>query len=169
MDRFWQWAWDRHGARYSWACFAFTFAALLPVYLICSFIVIAYEKSDRYIEAAAFTVAAGALLAYVIVLPARGGIRLAERFAAGHQVDPARALESTYTYGRRAVARTVGGGTTWAALLFAGVDAIAGGSASRLVQYATLGAIMGATIQLIGVHAIIEGELRPARVAIAGD
>lgn len=169
MDRFWQWAWDRHGARYSWACFAFTFAALLPVYLICSFIVVAYEKSDRYIEAAGLTVAAALLLAYVIVLPAHGGMRLVERFAAGHHTDRVTALESTYAYGRRAVTRTVGGGTVWAALLFAGVDAIAGGSPLRLAQYATLGAIMGATIQLIGVHTIIEGELRPARVALAGN
>jgi adenylate cyclase len=77
-------------------CFAVTFAALLPLYLLWSFVVVAYEKSDRHVEAVAFTVAATLLLAYVIVLPGLGGIRLAERFAAGHQVNPARALESTY-------------------------------------------------------------------------
>ena len=100
MDRIWQWAWDRHGARYSWVCFAFTFVLLLPVYLLWAFVVLAYEHSDRHVEAVAITVAAGLLLAYVIVLPGMGGMRLAERFAAGHQVDPARALESTYAYGR---------------------------------------------------------------------
>jgi hypothetical protein len=29
MDRIWQWAWDRHGARYSWAIYA----VLVPVFL----------------------------------------------------------------------------------------------------------------------------------------
>jgi len=169
MNRFWQWAWDRHGARYSWACFAFTFVALLPIYLLCSFVVVAYEKSDRYVEAAAFTVAAVLMLGYVIVLPGLGGLRLAERWAAGHQVDRVRTLESTYAYGRGAVARTVGAGTIWVALLFTGVSAIAGASGSRLVQYAILGAVTGATIQLVGVHSVVEGELRPARISIAGD
>jgi len=169
MDRIWQWAWDRHGARYSWVCFAFTFVLLLPVYLLWAFVVLAYEHSDRHVEAVAITVAAGLLLAYVIVLPGMGGMRLAERFAAGHQVDPTKALESTYAYGRAAVARTVGGGTVWAALLFAIVGAIAGGTAPRLIQYAIVGAAMGAAIQLVGVHSVIEGELRPVRVALAGD
>ena len=63
----------------------------------------------------------------------------------------------------------MGGGIIWAALLFAGVGAIAGASGSRLVQYAILGAVMGATIQLVGVHSVVEGQLRPARVSIAGD
>jgi adenylate cyclase len=169
MDRFWQWAWDRYATGYSWVCFGFTFAALLPVYLLGSLVIVVYEKSDRYIEAAAFTVAAGLLLAYVIVLPGLGGLRTAQQWAAGHEVDRARALESTYSYGRRAVARTLGAGTLWAPLLFVGVGAIAGASGSRLVQYAVLGAVMGATVQLMGVHSVIEGELRPARVAIAGD
>jgi adenylate cyclase len=169
MDRFWQWAWDWCGARYSWVCFAFTFAALLPAYLLGSFVVVAYEQSDWYVEAAAFTVAAVLLLAYVIVLPGLGGLRTVQRWAAGQEVDRARALESTYAYGRGVVARTVGGGTLWAALLLAGVGAIAGASESRLVQYAVLGAVMGATVQLIGAHSVVEGELRPARVAIAGD
>jgi adenylate cyclase len=169
MDRFWQWAWDRYGARYSWVCFAFTFAALLPIYLLGSFVVVAYEKSDRYVEAAAFTVAAVLLLAYVIVLPGLGGLRTAQRWAAGQEVDRARALESTYAYGRGLVARTVGAGTLWVALLWVGVGAIAGASGSRLAQYAVVGAVMGATVQMIGVHSVVEGELRPARVAVAGD
>jgi class 3 adenylate cyclase len=169
MDRFWQWAWDRYGASYSWVCFAFTFAALLPIYLLGSFVVVAYEKSDRYVEAAAFTVAAVLLLAYVIVLPGLGGLRTAQQWAAGHQVDRARALESTYAYGRGLVARTVGAGTLWVALLWVGVGAIAGASGSRLAQYAVVGAVMGATVQLVGVHSVVEGELRPARVSIAGD
>jgi adenylate cyclase len=169
MDRFWQWGWDRYAARYSWVCFAFTFAALLPMYLLGSLVIVVYEKSDRHAEAAAFTVAAVLLLAYVIVLPGPGGLRTAQHWAAGRKVDRARALESTYAYGRGVVARTVGAGTVWAALLMVGVGTIAGASGSRLAQYAVLGAVMGATVQLIGAHSVVEGELRPVRVAIAGD
>jgi adenylate cyclase len=169
MDRFWQWAWDRYGASYSWVCFAFTFAALLPMYLLGSFVVVAYEKSDRYVEAAACTVAAVVLLAYVIVLPGVGGLRTAQQWAAGREFDRARALESTYAYGRGLIARTVGAGTLWAALAVVGVGATAGASGSRLVQYAVWGAVMGTAVQLIGAHSVVEGELRPARVAIAGD
>jgi adenylate cyclase len=169
MDRFWQWAWDRYGASYSWVCFAFTFAALVPMYLLGSFVVVAYEKSDRYVEAAAFTVAAVLLLAYLIVLPGPGGLRTAQQWAARREVDRPRALESTYTYGRGVVARTVGAGTLWAALLMVGVGAVAGAGGSRLGQYALWGAVMGATVQLIGAHSVVEGELRPARLSIAGD
>jgi class 3 adenylate cyclase len=169
MDRFWQWAWDRHGAKYSWVCFAFTFAALLPLYLLWSFVVLAYEHSDRQIEVAAFTVVAGLLLAYLVVLPGLDGMRLVERWAAGDEVDSAKVLESTYAYGRATVARTVSGGTAWAAALFAGVGAIAGASWSRLVQYAIVGAAMGAAIHLIGAHSVVEGELRPPRASIGGD
>jgi adenylate cyclase len=169
MERFWQSAWDRYGATYSWVCFAFTFAALLPVYLIGSLVVVAYEKSDRYVEVAAFTVAAVLVLAYVIVLPGVGGLRTAQRWAAGREVDRATALESTYAYGRAAIARTVVAGAFWAALAIVGVGAIAGASGSRLIQYAVWGAFMGTAIQLIGAHSVVEGELRPARVAIAGD
>jgi adenylate cyclase len=169
MDRFWQWAWDRYGASYSWVCFAFTFAALLPTYLLGSFVVVAFEKSDRQVEAAAFTVAALLLLAYVIVFPGLGGLRTAQQWAAGHEVDRARALESTYAYGRGMVARTVGAGTFWGAVLLVGVGEIAGASESRLVQYAVLGAALGAAIHLIGAHSVVEGQLRPPRVAIAGD
>jgi len=169
MDRFWQWAWDRHGAMYSWVCFAFTFAALVPVYFLGSFVVVAYEKSDRYVEAAAVTAAAVLLLAYVIVLPGPGGLDTAQQWAAGREVDRGAALKSTYAYGRGVVARTVGAGTLWAAMLMVGVGAMAGAGGSRLLEYAMWGAVMGATVQLIGAHSVVEGELRPVRVSIAGD
>jgi adenylate cyclase len=169
MDRIWQWAWDRYGARYSWAAFAITVVVGLPVYLVWSFAVVAFQKSDCYVEAAAVTVAATLLMEYLVMLPGLGGIRLAEQWAAGQEVDPARALESTYTFARRAVARAVGVSTVWTALLFVGDGAIAGASESRLVQYAILGAVIGATLQLIAVHSYVEGGLRPARVSIAGD
>src|SRR5689334_23230775 len=109
MDRIWQWVWDRYGARYSWAVFAIASLVLLPVYLFLSFCVVTFEKSDRYLAAAG--VATGVLLvqAYVFLPPGLGGTRLAERWAAGHEVDQATALEDTYAYARGAMIRGVVG------------------------------------------------------------
>ncbi|HYQ34802.1 MAG TPA: hypothetical protein VER10_02870 [Mycobacterium sp.] len=164
MDPIWQWAWDRYGAKYFWAVYAITFTALLPVYLVSSFVVVAFEKSDRYIEAAAVTVVAVLVLIYVIVLPGLGGTRLAEQWAARHRIDRATALEATYAWVRRAVARTLGGAVL-AALLLVIVGIIAGASGTRLLQYGVLGAVLGSGIQLIGVHSFLEAAVRPARAA----
>ncbi|MFZ0713669.1 adenylate/guanylate cyclase domain-containing protein [Mycobacterium sp.] len=169
MDRIWQWAWDRYGARYSWAAFAITVVLGAPTLLVWSFVIVALQKSDRYVEAAVVTVAVAVLLQYLIVLPGLGSLRIVERWAAGQEVDPARALDSTYVYARGAAARAVSVTAVWAALLFAGVGAIAGASGSRLAEYAILGAVAGGIGQLMAVHSYVEGALRPARVSIAGD
>src|ERR1700751_6140394 len=113
MDRIWQWAWDRYGARYSWAICAIFIPILLPVYLMPSFVITAFEKSHRYSEAAAVTAVAVLLLVYLMFLPGLGGIRLAERWAAGHEVDRTRALDATYAWARRAVARILGVTAVW--------------------------------------------------------
>src|SRR6267154_746757 len=104
MDHIWQWAWDRYGARYSWAIYAITLPVMLQIYLVTSFIVVAFEGSGHYVEAAAVTVVAVLELVYVMVLPGLGRIRLVEQWAVGHEVDRARALEDTYTYARTAIA-----------------------------------------------------------------
>jgi class 3 adenylate cyclase len=169
MDRIWQWAWDRYKTRYSWALFAITFVVIVPIYLVSSFVVIAYEKSSHYIEAAAVTGVAVPVLVYVMVLPGVGRSRLVERWAAGHGVDGARALAGTYSWARGAVARVVGGATIGIALLSVVVGAIAGATGSRLVQYGILGAAIGTATQLLAAHGFVEAALRPARVAIAGD
>lgn len=169
MDRIWQWAWDRYGARYSWVLCAVTFPVTLQIYLVPSFVVVAFEGSGHYFEAAAVTVLAVLVLVYALVLPGLGRTRLAERWAAGHEVDRARALEATYSWARSAVARAVGGNAVWAALLLVVVGVIAGASGSRLVQYGILGALFGTAVQLIAVHSLVEAALRPARVAIAGN
>jgi hypothetical protein len=52
MDRIWQWAWNRYGARYSWALCAIAFVVVLPIYLASLFVVVAFEQSDHYVEAA---------------------------------------------------------------------------------------------------------------------
>ena len=169
MDRIWQWAWDRYAARYWWAVFAIAYPVLLPIYLLMSFVVVAYEESDRYVEAAAVTVAVVLGLVYVMVLPGQGRTRPAEQWAAGHEVARARALDATYAWARGAVARAVGINLVLGALLLVLVAAIAGATGSRLIQYGVLGAVLGAAIVLGALHSFGEAALRPARLAIAGD
>jgi hypothetical protein len=100
MDRMWQWLWNRYGARYSWVVYLLAFPLLVPFYLFWSFLVVAVEKSDHYVEAAAVTVVAILVLAYVIMLPGVGRFRLAEQWAAGQEIDQARALGATYAFTR---------------------------------------------------------------------
>jgi adenylate cyclase len=148
---------------------AITLPVMLPIYLATSFIVVAYEDSVRYVEAAAVTTAAVPLLLYLMILPGWSQSRLAEKWAAGHDVDQARALEGTYSWSRRAVVRAVGSNAVWAALLLVVVGAITGATVSRLIQYAVLGACVGTGVQLIAIHSFPEAAVRPARVALTGD
>ena len=169
MDRIWQWVWDRYGAGYWWAIYAATFFVLLPIYLFLSFVVVALERSDQYVEATAVTVGAVLVLAYVMILPGLGPTRLVERWADGHEVDRATALDATYTWSRGVVARAVGANAVLIASLLAVVGAITGAAGSRLVQYAILGATAGIAVVMIAVHSFPEVAVRPARVALAGD
>src|SRR5277367_2244596 len=98
MDRIWQWAWDRYGARYSWALWAILFVVALPPWLMMTCVLVAVEKSGYYIEAAVATVVAILVAAYVVLPAGVGNIRLAEQWAAGHEVDRLKALEGTYTH-----------------------------------------------------------------------
>lgn len=66
MDRIWQWAWDRHGPRYSWALCAITSVVVFPIYLLFSLPLVAAEEPGRYAEAAAATVIAVLVLSYVL-------------------------------------------------------------------------------------------------------
>jgi adenylate cyclase len=169
MDRIFQWAWDRYGARYRWAIYPVAFPLTLPVYFFWSFLIVAVEKSSHYIQAAAVAVGAALALHCVMVLADRRRIRPAEQWAAGHEVDRAIALEATYTYARRAVPRALWTAAAWFALLSVIVGAIAEAKGSRIVQYGILGAVVGTMVQLIGVHSLVEAAMRPARVAIADD
>ena len=56
-------------AMYSWVICAVMSALFLPPFVMLSFIVVALEKSDRYIEAAAATVVALPVLVSVYFLP----------------------------------------------------------------------------------------------------
>jgi class 3 adenylate cyclase len=148
--------------------FAISFLALVPIYLMASSLIVASEESDRYVEATAVTVVATLMLVYVVVLPGQGRSRLVERWAAGEEVDRARALDATYTYARGSVVRAVGANAALVALLLVFVGAIAGASGSRLLQYAILGAAYGTAVMVPAVHSFGEAAQRPARVAIAG-
>lgn len=169
MDRFLKWAWSRFGAQYSWVIYGVSFLVPFPIYLFLSCAIVAFEKSGHYLEAASVTAVAMLMLAYGIVLPGRGAWRLVERWAGGEAVDPAKALEATYTWSRRAVARGLTVVTVCGAVLSSVVGAIAGAAGPRLVQYAVLGGVVGAGTHLIGVHSVPEGPMRPVRAAIAGE
>jgi class 3 adenylate cyclase len=104
-----------------------------------------------------------------MALPIRRALRLAERRAAGHQVDRLAALEASYTGARRASLQTLWITGVWAAVLSVAVGTIAGATVSRLVQYAVVGAVFGAGVQLIAIRSIAEAVQRPIRVSLAGD
>jgi class 3 adenylate cyclase len=141
---------------------------MLSSYLLWSLVVVSFENSGDYGEAAAVTVVTVLVLAYVMVLPGLGWSRLAEQWAAGHEVDRAKALDATYTWAREVVARAVGVNALGGALLLDVVAAMAGASGWRLVQYAILGAVIGTAVQLCAVHSYAEAALRPVRAALAG-
>ena len=69
-------------ARYSWAVFAITSLAVMPVWLGSALLVVAFEGSDRYVEAAAVTVPVVVVMAYLSVLPGVRPSRLVDQWAA---------------------------------------------------------------------------------------
>ena len=169
MDRIWQWTWDRYKTRYLWALCVAAIPVMLAVYLPLSFLVIAFEESGRYLEAAAITAAAIPVLGCITVLPSRRSIRPFQRWAAGDEVDRLTALEGTYHYLRAAGFRAVWAACVWAAVLAAAVGAISGATGWRVVQYGILGAVYGTGVQLIAFHSMMESAWRPAKLALSGD
>ena len=135
MDRIWQWTWDRYGARYLWALCVAAIPVMLAVYLPLSFLVVTFEDSGRYLEAAVVTVAAIPVLGCIVILPGHHRIRLVQRWAAGDEVDRLTALEGTYHYLRTAGFRAEWATCVWAAVLAAAIGAIAGATEWRIVQY----------------------------------
>ncbi len=169
MDRFVQWAWDRYGTRYSWVMCAFAFVVAYPIYLTLSLAIVAVEHSSRYWAAAGAAGIAVLVIAYTFVLPSHGAWRYAEQLAAGGELDRTRALEATYAFSRGAIARSLAVTASCGAVLSVSVGVNAGASGLRLLQYAVLGAVIGAGSHLIGVHTVAEAPMRPVRIALAGD
>lgn len=169
MDRIWQWAWDRYAPRYTLALYVLAFPVALPVYLLMTLPIVAFEKSGRYVEVAVVTAAAVVVLELIMTFPDQRRLRLVQRWAAGGHVDRATALEATYSYARRATLRTVCSTWAWAAVLCMVVGVITGATGARLLQYAVIGAVFGTGVQLVAFHHIVEAGIRPARLALAGD
>ena len=169
MDRIWQQLWDRCGARYSWVTWAVMSASGLPGYLVWSWIVVASEKSNHYLEASVIAGVVIVVLAFVLVSPGNRLLLGAEQWAAGREVDRAKALDDTYRFGRAATVRALGFIPVSVVLLLMVVGVIAGAGGSRLVQYGILGATAGIGTALNGPHTFTQAALRPARAALAGD
>jgi adenylate cyclase len=169
MDRVFQWLWDRHGPRYSWAMCVFIYPPGFFVFLCFALTVVAFERSDRFADAAVVTALAMLVRVVVLVLPGSKDLRLLENWAAGHEIDRSTALRATFAYTRRVAVRLPVVDAMWTAALGAVVGGIAGASGSRLIQYAVVGAAYGAAVGIINMHGFVEGALRPARAAISGD
>ena len=107
MDRIWQWAWDRYGARYLGVITIVAFASGLPVFLSWSWIVLAAEKSSRYGAAFIVAVVVGLAMSLFTNLPGRQHFRGAKQWAAGIEVDRAKALEDTYAWSRANAVRAM--------------------------------------------------------------
>jgi adenylate cyclase len=142
---------------------------LLPVYFLVAFTLLTFEKSNRYWEAPAVAVVVLLVQAFVAFPPGRSSIRLAERWAAGDEVDRATALEGTYSYARQSAVRAVVGSATGSGAVWLLIAALAGATGSRIVQYAITGASFGSALALIAVHGLVEVYMRPVRVALCGD
>ncbi|OBK72745.1 adenylate/guanylate cyclase domain-containing protein [Mycobacterium sp. 1274761.0] len=168
MERIYQWAWDRYAAKYSWAVYVVSIPVSLPAYVFWSFLILAVEGSDHYVEAAAITVPAVVAMGYAVQLPGLGRGRLVQEWAAGRWLDRAGAMEATYAWTRAAIARAAVLNAVWGGLVSAVIAAIAGATESRIVQYGILGVGVGAASGLIAMHSLAEATARPARLAIAG-
>jgi class 3 adenylate cyclase len=169
MDRIWQWAWDRWGARYLWVIWVFAFASMLVTYLLWTVVIVASERSSHYVEAAVIVGPAVVLEAFVIALPRSRLLSPIARSRAGREVDRRQALKDSYAWSRGAVLRSLWFVPPWSALLFAVVSEVAGARGARVVQYAILGVVVGIVTTLIGFHTSVQGILRPPRAALAGD
>src|ERR1700757_3610330 len=131
MDRIWQWVWDRYGPRDSWALYAIAVPLTMPVYLLWSLLIVAVEKSGDYGDAAAVTVVAATVLLWAAILLGLGERRVVERWAAGQEVDRAKALAATYAWTRKMDVRTVTVNAVLIGVLSAVVGPIAGATGSR--------------------------------------
>ena len=144
MDRIWQWAWDRYGARYSWAICAISFPwCCWSIWLGVSHCRCRGFRSLRRGGRCHRCRRAGAAV--------RDGssrrwarAALVEQWAAGREIDQATALDATYAWARGRLFERWWSALSGVALLSIVVGAIAGATGSRLLQYGILGAAVGA-------------------------
>ena len=167
IDRVWQWAWDRHGPRYSWAVLVVSFVVTVPLWETVALVIVEFEESDRFVVAGVIAAATSLALMIILVRPGFAEWRLVERFAAGDHVDAYEALQSTYTWGRNTLVRGVGLFTLVGGVMCVAVGVVAEANTSRLIQYGVIGATFMASVQVIAIHPFAEAFLRPPRLAIA--
>jgi len=150
--------------------YAIAFPVFLQIYLVTSFVVVAFEGSARYGEAAVVVIVGTLVVVYVWVLPGIGQLRLMEQWAAdNHEVDRVAALEGTYRWARGGAGRMIVANGVGMAVILVLVGSVAGAGVSRLVQYGIVGVTFGAVVGVASVHPFTEQVLRPVRVAIVGD
>ncbi len=169
MDRIWQWAWDRYAPHYRWAISVFAILVNFPIHSLLTLPIVAFENSDRYLEAAAVTGVASVVVQLLNLLTVRREMRLIEQWAAGRDVDPAAVLRGTYLYSRRISAQLPWRDAMLMGILAAVVGAIAGATGWRVVQFGFIGALYGAGVQLIAGHSVTESVFRPVRLALTAD
>lgn len=145
------------------------FASTLPVFLFWSWVVVTFEKSNHYVEASVFAAVVALILNFVNLIPGIRRLRLAQQWAAGREVDRAKALEDTYAWVRIADIRALWLIAASLVVLLTVVGLIVGAGGTRLVQYGIVGVTTGFATALIGVHNFGEGAVRPARAALAGN
>jgi class 3 adenylate cyclase len=143
--------------------------AALPVYLVVSLVVVAFEGAGHFVEAAVVTVVVVPVAVYGLGLPGAGQMRLVEQWVSCREVGRVQALDATYAWARKSAALGVPGNAVLGVALSVVVGAMAGAPALRLVQYGCLGGSIGTSCFLIAVHSFFEAALRPARVDISGD
>jgi class 3 adenylate cyclase len=169
MDRVWQWAWNRHGTRYSWVVFAISFTVNLPVTALLAFVIAGFADSGRFYSTAAVAVVTTSVAMYVAARPGSEVWSLLEGWAAGDLVDRRDALQATYTLARTSVVRAFTVTTMAGAMMCVVVGVLAGESRWSLVQFAAIGVVYSLAVQMIAIHSFVEASLRPVRIAIASD
>jgi class 3 adenylate cyclase len=169
VERVWQWVWDRHGPRYSWAVFAVGNAVILPIWVTVAVVLMAMTDAGHYVLAVAVGLGFGVSALALIERPGGRVWRPVERWAAGERTDRAGALEATYSWGRISLVRSTLVYGIAGAGLGCTVGAIGGERGPDIAQYAIAGASITIAVQAIALHQFAEALLRPARIAIAGD
>ena len=135
MDRICQWAWDRYGPRkYPWVIVVLVGIVALPAFVFFSSMIVAFEGSNRYAEAAAVTVAVLLFQYFVGTLPLTKTMRRIEECVSGRASDPMRVLVATYADTRRLTVWQVVAQMAYMTVIAVVVAAIAGATGWRLVQ-----------------------------------
>lgn len=168
MERVWQWAWGRFGAKYSWAVYAVTCVVVLPIWVTVAAVLDALAGASGHAPSIGVAVLFGMLALAILEQPGSAVWRPIEGWAAGERDDARGTLESTYAWGRIGLARGVVVYSACGATACALVGVLTGERGWWLVQYAVLGATFMASMQLIALHHYVEAVMRPVRIDVAG-